>query len=681
MKSPLGALAAAVARPSNKAPVPYVSRGVRHMLPFGSRSDAEAQMRAMGSVGTLFAIVNRTSNAVAQVEWKLWRKAKSGKDEDRVEVASHLALDIWRKPNKFYTRQELVETTQQHRDLTGEAWWVIARDPRARAIPLELWPVRPDRMEPVPHPEDFLSGYIYRSPDGERIPLKLDEVIQLRTPNPLDPYRGMGPVQSILTDLDSTRYSAEWNRNFFINSATPGGIIEVPDEWNDEEFDQFRDRWDEQHRGVAAAHRVALLERGAKWVERTYSMRDMQFVELREISSKVIREAFGMPKFAIGDVEDVNRATAEASKAWFAEQLTIPRLEGIKGALNNDYLPLFGATAEGLEFDFEDPVPQDAEARDRERISKATAAKLYREGGWSRDSIREALELPEALEAEPDPEPEPAPALPVPAAPAARGADALLARLRAQADDEDQVERLVEQAMRAIRAAFEAALSALLAAWGRISGRQREQLVDQVREAVEAGDVSALADLTADTEEARDELAAAMVALAAIGAQQVVDEAAAQGVSAEPVEPEEGGLGATAAVVVALLAAGLAGAAAREALRVWVPDAEPGEVARQVEEHLRSLSDRALRDELGGALHAAQQTGRMATLEAAPDPSVWIASERNDDSTCQPCRDVDDQRYRTYAAARAAYPVGGYRECAGRTRCRGCVVPIWEDAE
>lgn len=679
MRSPLRTLAGIV-RPSNAAPVPYVGRARTLGQFFGSsRSDAEAQMRAMGSVGTLFAIVNRTSNATSQVEWKLWRKATSGRDEDRVEVTRHLALDIWARPNKFFTRQLFIEASQQHLDLTGEAWWVVARNPRMRSIPLEMWPVRPDRMEPIPHREEFLSGYVYCGPDGEKVPLELDEVIQLRMPNPLDPYRGMGPVQSILTDLDSTRYSAEWNRNFFINSATPGGIVEVPHEWDDTEFDQFRARWEEQHRGVAAAHRVGVLENGAKWVERTYSMRDMQFVELRDVARDVIREAFGFPKAMLGTVDDVNRANAEAGEVMFGRWVVVPRLERIKHALNAHFLPLFGDTARDLEFDYEDPVPQDAEARDRERTSKAQAAKLYREAGFTGDSLIEALELPDSLVWEAPPAPQPAPALPAPADPVApMSPDALLRRLRAAADDDGRVEQLVAAAMAAIRSAFESALNGLLAAWGTVSAAWRRQLVDQVREAVDTGDVSALASLGVDTDPADDELTAAMVALAERAAQQVADEAAAQGVNIDPAEADEDGLSAVATVAVALLAMGLAGAAAREALRVWGPDAEPNDVARQVDEHLSSLSDRTLRDELGGALHHAQQEGRMDTLEDAPDPSVWIASERNDDSSCQPCRDVDDRRFASFAAARAAYPVGAYRECKGRTRCRGTIVPLWE---
>jgi HK97 family phage portal protein len=390
MRSLVGALADGL---RGKSPVPYVARGAGRWGAQFYRTDAEAQMRAMGSVGTLFAIVNRTSNATALVEWKLWRKAKSGLPEDRTEVTSHAALDLWKKPNPFMPRQEFVETFQQHVDLTGEGWWVVVRHPRA-TVPLEMWPVRPDRMLPIPDPEKFLAGYMYMGPGGERIPLELGQVIQLRMPNPLDPYRGMGPVQSVLADLDATRYSAEWNRSFFLNSAEPGGIIEVPNVLGDDEFDQLRDRWNEQHRGVANAHRVAILEHGV-WKDRKLSQRDMQFVELRDVSSKVIREAFGISKSAIGDFEDINRASALAAKAWFAEQITIPRLERIKAALNADLLPLFGATAQGLEFDYCDPVPADPEIEAKTLETKARAAAALIDAGAYGPEVMSALGLPE----------------------------------------------------------------------------------------------------------------------------------------------------------------------------------------------------------------------------------------------------------------------------------------------
>jgi len=375
----------------SKAPVSYTAHGGLQM-PWARPSGMVAQMSAMGSVGTLFAIVNRTSTGTAKAEWKLYRKAASGKDEDRIEVTSHAALDLWNKPNPFYPQQEFVESTEQHVDLTGEGWWVIARDPRS-PIPLELWPVRPDRMAPVPDPETFIRGYMYTGPGGEQVALTLDQVIQLRMPNPLDPYRGMGPVQAVLADLDSAKYSAEWNRNFFLNGAAPGGIIKVDKRLGDDEFDELRYRWNEQHKGVANAHKVAILEQG-EWVERKFSQADMQFAELRNQSRELIREAFGFPLPMLGTVENVNRANADAAEVVFARWLIVPRLDRIKAALNNDLLPLFGATAKGLEFDYCNPVPEDQEAENAELTAKVNAAVALVGAGWDPDDALEAVGLP-----------------------------------------------------------------------------------------------------------------------------------------------------------------------------------------------------------------------------------------------------------------------------------------------
>ncbi|WP_326646067.1 phage portal protein [Streptosporangium sp. NBC_01755] len=662
MTSMFGALASAF---RNQAPVPYVGRSASWALPFLQRNDAESQMRAMGSVGTLFSIVHRTSNAASQVNWSLWRQAASGRKEDRTEVTRHLALDIWTRPNPFFTRQEFVESVQQHVDLTGEGWWVIARNPMMRSIPLEIWPVRPDRISPVPDPEEFIRGYVYRGPDGEQIPLERDEVIQLRMPNPLDPYRGMGPVQSILTDLDSTRYSAEWNRNFFLNSAEPGGIIEVDKRLSDDEFDELRDRWNEQHRGIANAHRVALLEQG-RWVDRKFTQRDMQFVELRGVARDVIREAYGMPKFAVGDVDDVNRATAEASKAWFAEQLTVPRLERFKQALNNDFLPLFGATAAGLEFDYVDPVPANREADNDERLSKAESAHRLVSAGWEPAAVLSAVGLPEM------PYVGPPAGVPKPRIANSRRRPLVL---RAQAEPEETREDWQEP------------LEELLADWADVSEGQREELARQIESLVDEGRTEDLAALTASSDVGAALLEATLFAQAEAVGERMVEAAEEQGVTitaAAVAGVLAATLAAGAAVTAGLLATGLAVAAGREALRVWAPDMSGEQVAERVVEHLEALSDASLRTELGGAIWAAEGAGRFATLEQAEADgkgATWYeASEIRDDATCEFCEKADGRRYDTLPEAQAQYPNGGYWACKGGIRCRGTVEPRWDES-
>lgn len=380
----------------NLAPIPYTAtrnpRPLRGGM-WGLGSGAEAQMRAMGTNGMLFSIVDRIITSYSQVEWHLYRTAKSGHPEDREEVTSHAALDLWNQPNPFMTGDAFRETTQQHEELVGEQWWVAAKHERFD-IPVELWPVRPDRMNPVPDPETFLSGYEYTSPGGQIVPLGLDEVFFLRRPNPIDPYRGWGAVQTILTDLDASRYSREWNAIFFRNGAEPGGILEVDRRLEDDEFDEHRERWNEQHRGVSNAHRVALLENGIKWVDRKYTARDMQFAELANISDEKIRGAFGFPKPMTGAVDDINRSNAEAGEVVFARWLILTRLRRTRAIVNRQLLPMYGRLGQGLEFDFDNPVPADLEAEAAQLTSRANAAAVLRTAGWDPDDVLSTVGLP-----------------------------------------------------------------------------------------------------------------------------------------------------------------------------------------------------------------------------------------------------------------------------------------------
>lgn len=399
MKSPLATL---VSNISNRTAIPFTSS---RSLGLGGwqKGDRTEQLKAYGSVGTLFQIVHSLAEDTSRVQWHMHRIRQRSAvstvcplcDEVGVEpILDHQALRVWNKPNDFMSGQEFREGYQQHVDLTGEGYWVIDYDSMFETIPVGMWYVRPDRMTPVPDPEQFLVGWIYRSPDGEEVPLELNKVVQTRMPSPLDPYRGMGPVQTTLFDIGAAQQSAAWTANFFQNSAQPGGIIKSPTELSDPQFNKLVLRWGEQHRGVSNAHRVAILEGGLEWVDRSYSPKDMILTELRTFSSDAIREAFGFPKFAAGIVTDVNRANADASSAWYTQRLIVPRLERVKGALNEKFLPLFGATGKNVQFAYSDPVPRDADAENAERASKTSAYKTLVDAGVNPEDAAMVCGLP-----------------------------------------------------------------------------------------------------------------------------------------------------------------------------------------------------------------------------------------------------------------------------------------------
>ena len=428
MKSALRRLA----RNQSGPPVPLTTRFQRgNMFDLGAgRQSRETQMRAYGMSGTVFSIVSLLQSSAASPAWHLYKKAPQdgrvryttgdqGSDQ-RVEVVQHAALSLWTKPNSFHSGFEFREGSNQHLELTGETFWVLDRE--ATTFPTSMWYVRPDRMEPVPDPDNFLLGWIYNGPDGSQIPLTLDEVILEKLPDPLDPFRGAGPVASVLPNIDQQRYATEYQRNLFINGADPGGIITVPNRMSEPEFDEFVERWRESHQGVARAGAVGLLENGASWTPAGQNNKDMEYGNLRLANRDELREAWRMHKTMLGTADDVNRANAQTAQEVFVGWMTIPRLDRRKDTLNCKLLPLFGASGQGVEFDYEDPSPDNREEDNGELTAKSAAASVLVNAGYDPHDVLEVVGLPDMDVAEKASQLPAAPPGWVPAPPAAPAA-------------------------------------------------------------------------------------------------------------------------------------------------------------------------------------------------------------------------------------------------------------------
>ncbi len=377
--------------------MPLVSRSGSGWNQLSNRpNDMNRLMDTMVESGTVFGIVDRIATGVAGSCWKLYQKAASGLKEDRKQITSHGVLDLLADPNPFMSLNEMHELGQQHSELVGETNIVVGRAKGVK-YPIELWPCMPQRLTPEPDPYAYLKGWIYQGPDGDRVPIELNEILRHRRPNPRDPYRGVSWVQSILTDLDADRFGQEWQRQFYLNSAQPGGIIEMDRRLDDDEFDEMTLRWREQHQGVNKAHRIAIIENGGKYVSTPLTHADMQFAEMSPVIRDRILVAAGFPKAALGITEDVNRANAEAGEYLFAKWLVKTRLDRWKGMYDMQLLPMFFGVerARGYELDYDDPVPENSATAMVELTTKVDALIDLTSRGFDVTKVAEFLSLPD----------------------------------------------------------------------------------------------------------------------------------------------------------------------------------------------------------------------------------------------------------------------------------------------
>lgn len=217
----------------------------------------------------------------------------------------------------------------------------------------------------------------------------------------------------------------------------------------------------------------------------------------------------------------------------------------------------------------------------------------------------------------------------------------------------------------------------LVAAYRDAQAQQIAQLVAAVEAA--DGDAATLASLECDPVDA-DVLAEPMLSIAEAGVAAAKAEHEAQvGVQAKGAfsgaEANTEALEATvrerAEAASLTLAAGLSASASKKAAAVST--LEPEAAAAAVSEHLNSLTDAALDEQLGGATQQSYNSGRRAYFRAA-GPTTIYASELLDGNTCTRCNAIDGEEWSTLASAEESYPIGGYVDCEGGLRCRGTLV-------
>lgn len=314
--------------------------------------------------GWVYSCVNAISEDIGAIELSLQMLTRDGWSN----FDDHLAIQTLRSANPHDTFSDIMTATQSFLELAGEVFWWTPRGKQTNK-PAQIYVLDPGRIQVVKSLTEYIGGYVYRAESGEEVPLKTEEVMHFKRFNPFNRYRGMGTVRAAALAIDIDTYSAEWNRNFFYNSAMPNATLETEGTLNKEQMDLIRSQWEARYQGRDNAHKIGILQGGLKFNPISLSPKDMDFLEQRRYSRDEILGIFRVPKSILGIVEDVNRANAEASEYTFAKRTVKPRMRFIVDRLNEFYLPMFNLDQSKFKFTFKDPVPENADLQIRKNES------------------------------------------------------------------------------------------------------------------------------------------------------------------------------------------------------------------------------------------------------------------------------------------------------------------------
>ena len=127
--------------------------------------------------------------------------------------------------------------------------------------------------------------------------------LHLKTFNPDNMWYGLSPLSSAGKDIDLFDSSATWNKNLLQNSARPSGIFSYDDKDGgilpDDEFDRLKAELEKSYTSSINAGRPMLLE-NVNWQAVSLSPQEMDFLQSRAASARLIANVFGYPSMLLG---------------------------------------------------------------------------------------------------------------------------------------------------------------------------------------------------------------------------------------------------------------------------------------------------------------------------------------------------------------------------------------------
>lgn len=314
-----------------------------------------------GKSAIAYTCIQKIAGATRSFHWELYDKSNT---KNPKEIEKHPLLDLWNKPNPMTSTADFIENAIAFYCLTGNSYVEANRGAvkgAVKALPLELWNVRPDKMRVVPAANGFPEKYEFTANGVTREWLvdavkMSSDILHWKTFNPLNDWYGMAPLQAAMLAVDQLLAGQEWNLALLQNSATPSGVLQVKltdanprGEITDEQYRRMRADYEANYQGVRNQGKPMIIEGGLTWTQIGHSPKDVDWSKGKEMSSTDICLVFGVPPEIVGLGQKTFNNFREARLSLFEETI-LPVTDGFIQSVNRWLSPAFG---ENLYLDYD----------------------------------------------------------------------------------------------------------------------------------------------------------------------------------------------------------------------------------------------------------------------------------------------------------------------------------------
>jgi HK97 family phage portal protein len=218
-----------------------------------------------------------------------------------IPLPSSPITKLLQRPNEQLSGRALRAYISLFKSVSGSCYLWKSRSSSGRVV--ELWPLSDAQIRPIGGTDRLTERYEFTGPNGQPEPVPEDDIIHLKwMPDPLYPWRGLGPMQSCLREIDTDNEATRMVFDLLKNDCMPRNALVIPagaPELSDEQRKRLKEETAEKIGGRNKG-KLLLMEGGMDIKRLSLDLREMETKALRAIPEARICAAFRVSPMLIG---------------------------------------------------------------------------------------------------------------------------------------------------------------------------------------------------------------------------------------------------------------------------------------------------------------------------------------------------------------------------------------------
>lgn len=407
---------------------------------FNTKVRKYALSHAYSTIGSVYSCINVIANSISGVEFGFYQEPmedepppegellfsgnggpfiKLRKHRKKARIGGHWLKDIemelvpmdhplhhlFHPPSQHAipSLRELMKASLIYMTFHGEVFWVVKR---VQNVPTEVEVLPWYRMKEVVNKDtEELVGWLKidpKSPYDRGTPLAPHEVVQFKLPNPYYAYRGLSPLHAARLAVEQDFNMSIWNAGFFQGGVRNPIAIMMERKLNRKQREEYTREIKANYSGFVKGQGPLLLDGKATIETLTFSAKEIDFVEGKQLTREDICGIYGVPPALIGIYRYANYANTKQQQEIFWKNTCTPLMTYIADVVQVNLVdPVYPGVF--VDWDWCSIEELREEPKDIADVQKtqAEAAQIYNTLGYSRSEMATLLSNPDL-----DPEPE-----------------------------------------------------------------------------------------------------------------------------------------------------------------------------------------------------------------------------------------------------------------------------------